>query len=388
MLNNLAIQAQQILLQTQNTVDPVSILLEQLSSGNNIKVKFYNEEVPVPRSNEIITNKVKLDINSTNESNNQPPNNIFKLFSNRRSPGFPTQTQKEIIKKLKAIPIYTVVNSNNEIIIASSRDSSQKNTMEQLQSFYKQIAFWSHDEGTVSLILFFMNKEDASSYLHEICRKDPQEAEKLGVNVKTIGLDTFYRFNRTSPPGLQARLVGDLREFEFVLETATKEEYITLNPKQRTTMRWFQGTPIYSIRLNKASNPNELKKYSINGASYSKYIFFKKEDVDKAWKSYIGKHKNSKVDTKPTLELYNLENLLIDLEGNGSNEINELILVPPYKSNRESTSEAISSFKVEYSKQEKLIHGLKLKFENLKRFYKGLIWLITSDTLPSEENSW
>lgn len=388
MLNNLVIQAQQILVQTQTTVDPVSMLLERLSSGNNIKIKLYNDEIAIPRSNDTVTNKVKIDINSTNEARKQPSVNIFGLFSNRRSPGFPTQNQKVIIQKLKSIPIYAVTNSNNEIIIASSRDSGQKNTIEHLQFFYNQITSWSHDEGAVSLIIFFMNKEDAASYLHEICRKDPQEAEKLGICVKTIGLDTFYRFNRTSPPGLQARLVGDLKEFEFILEKVEKDDLITLNPNQRATAQWFQGTPIYTVRLNKTSNPNELRKYSIKEASYSKYIFFRKEDVDKAWKNYLGKHKNVKGEVKPALELYNLENLLMDLEQNGINEKNDLILVPPYKSNRESTSEAISGFKIEYSKQEQLMHSLKLKFEDLKRFYKGLIWLITSDTLPSEENSW
>ena len=28
------------------------------------------------------------------------------------------------------------------------------------------------------------------------------------------------------------------------------------------------------------------------------------------------------------------------------------------------------------------------KIKSLQRFYKGMIWLVTSDTLPSEENSW
>jgi hypothetical protein len=29
-----------------------------------------------------------------------------------------------------------------------------------------------------------------------------------------------------------------------------------------------------------------------------------------------------------------------------------------------------------------------LYLKSLERFYKGVIWLFTSDTLPSEENSW
>ena len=35
-----------------------------------------------------------------------------------------------------------------------------------------------------------------------------------------------------------------------------------------------------------------------------------------------------------------------------------------------------------------IIFKTKLKLKECQRFYKGLIWLFTSDTLPSEENSW
>ena len=31
---------------------------------------------------------------------------------------------------------------------------------------------------------------------------------------------------------------------------------------------------------------------------------------------------------------------------------------------------------------------LSEKVKSAQRFYKGVIWLVTSDTLPSEENSW
>jgi hypothetical protein len=34
------------------------------------------------------------------------------------------------------------------------------------------------------------------------------------------------------------------------------------------------------------------------------------------------------------------------------------------------------------------VYKTKLYMKNLQRFYKGVIWLFTSDTLPSEENSW
>ena len=59
---------------------------------------------------------------------------------------------------------------------------------------------WKEDKGAVSLGLFFVNKEDAETYLQEVCKKDPKGAEEIGLNVKTVGLDTFYELNRTSKP--------------------------------------------------------------------------------------------------------------------------------------------------------------------------------------------
>ena len=37
---------------------------------------------------------------------------------------------------------------------------------------------------------------------------------------------------------------------------------------------------------------------------------------------------------------------------------------------------------------EEYFYKTKLYLKNLERFYKGVVWLFTSDTLPSEENSW
>ena len=64
------------------------------------------------------------------------------------------------------------------------------------------------------------------------------------------------------------------------------------------------------------------------------------------------------------------------------------MFVPPYNSYLEIKSEQHQKLMVKSNTFEEYVFKTKLNVKNLQRFYKGLIWLFTSDTLPSEENSW
>lgn len=375
----------------QDTIDPISLLFKNISSNENWKVKLQNDENAIPRSleNETKSIQVKLDEKLEEDQKNTKKNvNFLNIFANKRSPNFPTKNQKILVEKLKSIPIYTVVNNFNEIIISSPREGNQTNTLNQIRNVYNELFFWSHDEGPVSILLFFMNEQDAGSYLHEICKKDPKEAEKLGLVIKKIGLDTFYKFNRTSPPKIQARLIGDLKEIDKIITKTKNPNTLDINPKQRHAKNWFQGIPIYKLKLTNSANSKLLLEYNINSEREKNYIFFREEDMLSAWKEYTTRNKSTKITNKPNFEIYNFENLLLDTEKGENFQANNIILVPPYAKFRESKLNKIPVFNIEYSNQTRLIYSLKLKFEDLKRFYKGFLWLITSDTLPSEENSW
>jgi hypothetical protein len=78
------------------------------------------------------------------------------LLSNKRSPNFPTNEQKNLLSKLRFIPTYTVVNKNNEIITASPRDYKTSYSLKWLREKSNELFFWSHDEGSVSINLFFI----------------------------------------------------------------------------------------------------------------------------------------------------------------------------------------------------------------------------------------
>lgn len=382
------LKSEGVTLNLKENQDPVPSFIDKLSAGEDLKIKIQSNT-----DNVFIQNRKKFDtLTLPYEGNDQrfsfpKLERCFSIFSNKRSPNFPTQEQKTLLSKLKQVPVYTVVNNHNEVVSASTRDYKHSNSLQWIQNMYNDLFFWEYDEGSISLNLFFMNKEDAASYLHEICKKEPKEAETLGLKIKTIGLDVFYRLNRTSAPRVQSRLVGDLEEISLVLTKYLSESSCMVHPKQKYSKDWFQGNPIYALKFHKNSKDRELNPYSFQDSCEKKLIFFSREDAMRAWKSFLLKRSHLSLNTQPNIEIYNLENFLLDLENTPEHSL-ELSFIPPYKSYRDLKSEESQKNPVKSALHEEYIYKTKLYLKNLQRFYKGIIWLFTSDTLPSEENSW
>jgi len=127
--------------------------------------------------------------------------------------------------------------------------------------------------------------------------------------------------------------------------------------------------------------------------SLEQLIFFNKEDADRAWKIYVEEVKKNqtdiKVNKKPHLEVYNLENYLSDLQQTTEKKITNIRFIPSsesYSYIKKLKKQTIDKPKLTFN--ENLVHNTKTKLKSIQRFYKGVLWLFTSDTLPSEDNSW
>ena len=372
----------------KGSLDPVPSFIDNLSSGEDLKIK-----IQTTNDNILIEGKKKfaslsIPYESSKKTFQFPKlERCFSIFSNKRSPNFPTEEQKSLLSKLKQIPVYTIINKQNEIVTASTRDCKSANSLQWIQNKYNEVFFWEYDEGSVSINLFFMNREDAASYLHEICKKEPKEAENLGIKIKTIGLDVFYKLNRTAAPKTQSRLVGDLKEIDLILTEYSSESTCTMHPKQKYSKDWFQGNPIYILKFHKNLRDKTIDQYSFQDSYEKKLIFFSKEDAIKAWKVFLIKKSQLFLNTRPSIEIYNLENFLLDIENTPKNSL-ELTFVPPYKSYLDLKSQNNNKLSIKQNLSEEYLYKIKLQLKSLQRFYKGVIWLFTSDTLPSEENSW
>jgi len=78
---------------------------------------------------------------------------------------------------------------------------------------------------------------------------------------------------------------------------------------------------------------------------------------------------------------------LLDLEKSSTDSIQKIKFFPPYPLYERSV-ENIEDFKIELLENKKIKKIINEKVKSVQRFCKGVMWLITSDTLPSEENSW
>ena len=351
--------------------DPLSKLINWLNTERGAGIKIKSEE-DLLIEDFLYKNKNKIIQLNLDDKKNITKEKINIFNSNRRNPDFPTAQQKAILAELRKVPVYTVVNGNNEIILASPRQEISQSSIQWLYNQYYNWFIWKEDEGPVTVGLFFSNKEDAESYLHEICLRDPRGAQNLGVSVKSTGLDTFYYLNRTSSPRVQVRMISNLKELDLLITTNIKKKLSFVNPKQKYGQNWFKGTPIYKLRTDNINT--------------KKLIFFSTRDVEKALEGL--KNSDTKLNIKEiTIEIYNLENYLLDLEKSSSDLIQKVNFFPPYPL-FEKNDVHVEDFKIEPLENKKIKRIINEKVKSVQRFCKGVIWLVTSDTLPSEENSW
>ena len=351
--------------------DPLSKLINWLNTERGAGIKIKSEE-DILIEDFLYKNKSNIIQLNLDDKKNIPKEKISIFNSNKRNPDFPTGQQKAILAELKKVPVYTVVNGNHEIILASPRQEISQSSVQWLYNQYYNWFIWKEDEGPVTVGLFFSNKEDAESYLHEICLRDPRGAQNLGVSVKSTGLDTFYYLNRTSSPRVQVRMISNLKELDLLITTNIKKKLSFVNPKQKYGQNWFKGTPIYILRTDNINT--------------KKLIFFSTRDVEKALEGL--KNSDTKLNIKEiTIEIYNLENYLLDLEKSSSDLIQKVNFFPPYPL-FEKNDVHVEDFKIEPLENKKIKRIINEKVKSVQRFCKGVIWLVTSDTLPSEENSW
>lgn len=355
------------------TEDPKSTFEKVLNNGKGLKVNMPStDDKDFYESNDIQKPGV-IEVTFQN------PNPIvdFKptktpVFGYTRSPSYPSKEDKAILHKLNNVPVFCLVTGQGEIIVSSPRSVKPLNFFTWMQEKYFTNFMWIRDEGPVNVALYFMHKEDAELYLHEICVQDPRGIQRYGIRVQTSGLDNYYHLNKTAPPRTQVKLVGDLKEIDLVVEKYTKDKFLSKHPSQQYSSNSFKGTPIYLL------SDEEMGL---------KIVFFKKEDANAYWER-IRKWGQNK---EPVLELYNLESYLSDVRKLGVNYSTNMAFI--------SSSESVSTMQkmckenpvdseIKNTFNQRIENTLKPKIISLQRFCKGMVWLITSETLPTEENSW
>ena len=375
-------QAQTSQTELKNYNDPIPAFVEKLMYSDQIQIKLRKE---IDNTGKPTTNRYLIDVftDVVNESSAEK----HYLYTNNYKKSFPTKTQNLILNQLKNIPVYTVVNKDDDFIITAPSSSDHLPEQDSVSTTRKNEGIGTFNKR--SLVLFFMNKNDACMYMHEICNKETVESEKLGLKIKITGLESFYKLNRSYNPSLDTRLVADLSEIEYLTNTRPSVGSYRLNPKQRYSKNYFQGTPIYLIKPTKIQTNGTIAGVYSSNSKEKQHVFFKRTDAIHHWKKYYS-IPFSLEKSYPNIEVYNLESLLTEMENPNHNTVLNYDFSSPIATlnnlNYPNPYEIQKLYP--YSKSQKFLFNIQLNLENIQRIYKGLTWLFTSSTLPSEENAW
>lgn len=131
-------------LNIKETQDPVPSFIDKLSAGEDLKIKIQSNTDNVFIQNRKKFDTLTLPYGESNQNFSIPKfERCFSIFSNKRSPNFPTKEQKTLLSKLKQVPVYTVVNNQNEVISSSTREYKHSNSLQWLQNKYNDLFFGS-----------------------------------------------------------------------------------------------------------------------------------------------------------------------------------------------------------------------------------------------------
>ncbi|YP_003359219.1 hypothetical protein CRPAC_p002 (plastid) [Cryptomonas paramecium] len=306
MLSNILSRNANTVLSPEYPGDHRPEVIEKLLS-EDVKVKLRREfDHKKPRPKKV--QQIKLVENTPRAS----------LSKGKKDP-FIESIQTDIGGMLRHVPTYMVTTKEGDIVVSIATvsedilpDPRTKKPVPQPKKKERE-----------PLLLFFMGKDEAKLYLNKIFNDEPEISEQLGIRITKTTLETFYRVNRDEKCKVDARLISDLEESHFMLSTRRKNEFYTINPKQRYKRNFFQGTPIYILKHTIGPYVND-SQYTLRG----RQIYFKWSDALSSWeKSVTSEHMKKNI--KPNIEVYNLENLLQEMEEDDEEDFSAYTFMPP-----------------------------------------------------------
>jgi hypothetical protein len=131
-----------------------------------------------------------------------------------------------ILKKaLQPVPIYTVLNSNEELILAQPIQNLNDNKKSSLKEvMYDFVCSANHIANSKErkLGLFFFNRKDAEMHLQTILSQDPDGVQRIGLALHCISLDSAYDIVRQSHPTIDFKFVPSSLIFIYFLYFSDK----------------------------------------------------------------------------------------------------------------------------------------------------------------------
>ena len=194
---------------------------------------------------------------------------------------FYSQKSKGLQAALQAVPVYTILNGQGEIVLANSTDKLKSQSPDLQSSLYQFCgSFDPIIERDMQLGLFFLSRNDAEVYLQEIAKMDTQGTKMLGLSIHCFGLDFAYRVMREYHPQIDFRFIPNLQSVQSFLKPANisnsnlifdeSQQQLRFRRRPRTVLpvfkqlnnwfspissflaksEYFKGVPIFVVQVN------------------------------------------------------------------------------------------------------------------------------------------
>ena len=313
------------------------------------------------------------------------PKTFPNFILNKREPNFPNRSQELLIKKLRnnQLPVFTITNNFNQIIIAEPSDElmNNKNFLDKMYQWYDDNFLWQKDNKPVYESLFFVNPEDALEYKNYVKYKHSQNNGRNSLKIFASSFDFYYGLVRTSPPRVQFRLIPDLKEVGKLIYKYQFNKNIVFHKNQKKGCDYFQGQPIYLIQPILVKNKHTKKIEELN------YYYELNQDMKKqkykaiftnykvlliAWRKFVKQNPDYILPKQPRILVHNLEDFLKLYEQNDDIIKSNILFIP----NQESYK-FIKRNNVNKSRY----HVYKIFLSNLlslKTISQRIIWSLTS----------
>nr|WOA02476.1 hypothetical protein [Gloiopeltis furcata] len=227
--------------------------------------------------------------------------------------------------KLNKLPIFTVVNNLNQIIVAEPSNELIVNNsiLDRCYQLYYDKFVPSRYKRNLYEGLFFVNPQDALEYKESIKQKYSNYNKQYTLHLFAAGLDFYYKLMHLSPPRVKFHLIPDLKELGELLCKYQYLSNVSFYDKQKHGQKLFQGQPIYLIQSIKAKNKINKKIEPVhyiyqfsqnNGSSSYEPVFMNYNIALKAWQQFVERKSEYVLPNKPKVLVYNLESFLKDMD--------------------------------------------------------------------------
>lgn len=215
--------------------------------------------------------------------------------------------QDQIVKKLGAVPVFTITDSKGAPLVASVPKNQNQGAASNRQNQQTSVAG------------VFINQKDAQAFVEQLKTKNPELAKT--VRVVPVSLGEVYKLdqaNQNKPNSLDVAYVPSQNQVNAAMNL--------LRQSGQKNVNQFNGTPLFVARAGKEKGYLTVKQANQEIIPF----FFNKEELQSMLERF--KKQQPKLASSIEIQVVNLEGVLQTLKTRNDQELNQIMLVPPQES--------------------------------------------------------